>query len=159
MSELRSGTIFVLLHIKMLNDFDQKTENRLKAKGLRATRHRIFVLSVLETSGSPMSHIELLQDIQKKDHRFDRVTLYRVLNALKETKLIHQVQGSDGIWRFCAHEADDELCPGGHPHLICEVCGAMTCLVGQKLPHIHVPDSFQVRHKQMVITGVCHKCQ
>lgn len=141
----------------MLNNFDQKIAHCLKQHGLRATRHRICVLSVLEKASVPMSHVALMQAIA--DPGFDRVTLYRVLNALKEVGLIHQVQGSDGVWRFCAHESDAGICPGGHPHLLCEVCGGMQCLTGQKLPHIEVPSDFEVHHKQMLITGVCHKCR
>lgn len=145
--------------MKMLIHFKAKIEQRLKQHGIRATRHRIRVLEVLENTGKPMSHIELLQAIQAEDPGFDRVTLYRVLNALKDAAFIHQIQGSDGIWRFCAHETDDDLCPGGHPHLLCEICGEMQCLKTQKLPHVDVPEGFKVKHKQMILIGICAKCQ
>ena len=143
----------------MLNDFDQKIEKRLKDLGLRATRHRIRVLAVLEEAGVPMSHVELLQKIQRDEAGFDRVTLYRVLSALKDAGLIHQVQGSDGVWRFCGHVQDEGSCPGGHPHLLCEVCGGMQCLTHQRVPHYDVPSDFEVKHKQMLLIGICGACR
>ena len=132
-------------------------ENRLRQANLRATRHRICVLTALMDAGKPMSHPEILQ--QLRDIKLDRVTLYRILTSLTDASIVHQVQGMDGIWRFCAHDEDTAACPGGHPHLLCESCGTMLCLTGQKLPHCEVPPDFHVTHKQMVISGICSKCQ
>lgn len=103
-----------------------------------------------------MSHFELTESLGSQN--IDRVTLYRVLNVLTEAKLIHQVQGTDGIWRYCYHETTSKSCPGGHPHLLCECCGEMRCLEAQELQHVNVPDGFVVSHKQMLIIGCCANC-
>ena len=132
-------------------------ENRLREAGLRITKHRICVLAKLLTEARPISHLELLNLLA--DYKFDRVTLYRILSTLKDAGLVHQVQGTDGIWRFCAHDEINGKCPGGHPHLLCEVCGQMICLSNQKMPHFEVPSDFKVTHKQMLILGICANCQ
>ena len=128
----------------------------LKKANLHATKHRVTVLGILVSAGRPLSHVEI-QD-QLGTTRIDRVTLYRILTILKEAGLVHQVQGSDGIWRFCAHDAESDVCPGGHPHLLCESCGKMMCLTDCRMQHVEVPQGFKVTHKQMLILGVCEAC-
>lgn len=130
---------------------------RLKRAGLRATKQRIAVLVILQNENRPLSHLELLQKLCGS--RFDRVTLYRILASLTESMLVHQVQGLDGVWRFCSHDETSDACPGGHPHLLCEKCGTMTCLTNCRIPHFDVPDDFQVKHKQVVISGICANCR
>ena len=132
------------------------SEDRLKNANLRTTRHRVRVLDVLAHAGRPMSHLEILEILG--DARLDRVTLYRILATLKDASLIHQVQGSDGIWRFCSHDENAPSCPGGHPHLQCECCGRMQCLTSCKMQHVDVPEDFKVTHKQMLIIGICSDC-
>ncbi len=131
------------------------TADRLKASKLRVTAPRIEILELLEAAGHPITHIELLS----KAPALDRVTLYRVLDALVGVDLVHKVQGTDGAWRFCAHSSDMVGCPGGHPHLLCEKCGAMSCLMEQSLPHVDTPMGFTVTHKQLVIMGICASCK
>ena len=131
-------------------------QQRLKDAGLRATRHRIAVLEALEALGRPVSHPEILREIAHT--RIDRVTLYRTLTSLSEVRLVHQVQGTDGVWRFCFHGTAESGCPGGHAHFLCEKCGMMVCLMGIRMPHIEVPDRYRVHHKQMLVTGLCPAC-
>lgn len=132
------------------------TADRLKAAKLRITAPRIEILELLEEAEHPITHVDLLS----KAPDLDRVTLYRVLDALVEAELVHKVQGTDGVWRFCAHPKERASdCPGGHPHILCKKCGEMVCLSDQALPHVDAPEGFLVTHKQMVILGVCKRCQ
>ena len=136
---------------------DERIKNRLRRASLRATPHRIRILSLLEQEARPLSHLEILQSIT--EFRLDRVTLYRILASLTEAGIVHQVQGTDGIWRFCAHDETDNQCPGGHPHLLCEKCGTMMCLNHTRMQHVDVPEDFEVHHKQLIIVGLCAKCR
>ena len=115
------------------------------------------MLLALEAAGRPVSHLDLLK--QMGDSHIDRVTLYRILSSLTETNFVHQVQGTDGIWRFCFHEREENQCPGCHPHFLCEKCGNMICLLETRLPFVEVPAGYQVRHKQMLMTGICSGCR
>jgi Fur family ferric uptake transcriptional regulator/Fur family zinc uptake transcriptional regulator len=126
----------------------------LRTAGLKVTPLRIKVLSHLMGVSRPMSHAEIqaiLQDI-------DRVTLYRTLSAFVEADIAHQVQGLDGMWRFCAHEREGSECPGNHPHFLCLSCGMMACLTGQVMPRIDVPVGCIVSGKQLVVYGKCQRC-
>jgi Fur family ferric uptake transcriptional regulator len=132
------------------------TETRLTRVGLRVTPVRKRVLAALIRAGYPLSQQELAA--MKGLHDYDRVTLYRTLNRLKEAGVVHAVQGMDGAWRFCAHSPHTSGCPGNHPHFLCLGCGRMRCLTGQKMPHVEVPPDVQVQGKQLVVYGLCSKC-
>ena len=127
----------------------------LSDAGLRTTRQRELVLDLLFRRGEPLSHGEILMGIEE---HLDRVTLYRTLETLKKAGIVHQVQGIDGVWRFCAHEQGAEGCPGDHAHFLCTSCGAMICLTDQKMPRVEVPEGVQVEGKQMVVYGLCPEC-
>ena len=127
----------------------------LSEAGLRSTRQRQLILDLLFSRGEPLSHGEILANI---DEHLDRVTLYRTLDTLKKAGIVHQVQGIDGVWRFCAHNQGAEGCPGDHPHFLCLSCGKMICLTDQRMPRVDVPDGVSVEGKQMVVYGLCVDC-
>jgi Fur family ferric uptake transcriptional regulator len=126
------------------------------SKGLRRTAVRKTVLAVLTDRGRPLSHAELRRVIGAK---VDRVTLYRTLETLHRAGLVHQVLGEDGVWRYCSHDPDTAACPGNHPHFLCLGCGQMVCLADQLLPHVKVPERYEVKGKQLVVFGFCDACK
>lgn len=132
-----------------------KIEEMLKKARLRVTKQRLSVLELLIAKGIPLSHSEITLLLNET---FDRVTLYRTLETLAKAGIVHQVQGLDGAWRFCAHDSETKGCPGGHPHFICLKCGRMFCLDGQNMPRVSVPEGMTVEGKQYVIYGKCGEC-
>jgi len=128
----------------------------LRQAGERVTPVRVQVLEVLISTGHPISQAQLagLPELAASD----RVTLYRTLNRLRAAGLVHAVEGIDGAWRYCAHRSEARGCPGDHPHFLCLTCGRMTCLTGQRLPHVDVPPGVQVQGKQLVVYGRCAAC-
>lgn len=131
------------------------TAKILKNAGLKNTRQRKIILELLLSRGTPLSHGEILPMLGES---LDRVTLYRTLDALKGAGVVHQVQGVDGVWRFCAHDGEADGCPGNHPHFLCLDCGKMFCLTDQTMPRVDVPDSVEVEGKQFVVYGRCGEC-
>ncbi|MEG2184262.1 MAG: Fur family transcriptional regulator [Cloacibacillus sp.] len=127
----------------------------LTSAGLRVTRQRRVVLELLAAEGAPLSHAEIQARLAE---HLDRVTLYRTLETLKRAGIVHQVQGIDGVWRFCAHEQGTQGCPGDHAHFLCLSCGRMFCLADQRMPRVAVPAGMQVEGKQFVIYGACPEC-
>ena len=130
-------------------------EKILNSAGLRSTKQRKVVLDLLVAKGEPLSHSEISSMLTEP---LDRVTLYRTLQTLRTSAIVHQVQGLDGVWRFCAHDIDSASCPGDHPHFLCLHCGKMFCLTDQKMPRIEVPQGMTVEGKQMVVYGCCANC-
>jgi Fur family ferric uptake transcriptional regulator len=128
----------------------------LKAASVRATSARIAVLSHLLKKSCPVSHGDLWK--KKRIRSFNRVTVYRTLLTLQERGIVHAVQGTDGVWRFCAHDPEQAGCPGNHPHFICTRCRRMYCLLGQRMPFVEVPEGTEVKAKQLVVYGYCPEC-
>ncbi|MCF7935478.1 MAG: transcriptional repressor [Synergistales bacterium] len=128
----------------------------LKRFGLRPTEAREAVLRVLYRAGRPLTNPQIRACPGMEE--MDKVTLYRTLYALEEAGLVHQVQGMDGAWHFCAHRPSQKGCPGDHPHFLCTGCGRMECLTSQSLPYVEVPRGARVRGKQLVVYGLCREC-
>ncbi|MBN1836854.1 MAG: hypothetical protein JW820_13445 [Spirochaetales bacterium] len=120
------------------------------------TTVRVQVLDALIRTGHPISQSQLAAIPELAG--CDRVTLYRTLNRLRVAGLAHAVEGIDGAWRYCAHRPDTRGCPGDHPHFLCLTCGHMSCLIGQRLPHVEVPPGVRVEGKQLVVYGRCAEC-
>ena len=128
---------------------------QLQQAGIRVTAFREELMELLRREGCPLSHQEIQQRFSGP---VDRVTLYRNLELLRSHGLVHQVQGLDGAWRFCAHDVDRPGCPGNHAHLLCVACGHMECLLDQPLPRVPVAEGFEVEGKQLVVFGRCPGC-
>jgi Fur family ferric uptake transcriptional regulator len=133
-----------------------RAEELLQVAGLRRTKAREAVLSLLCQAERPLAHHEIAG--RPEAEGLDRVTLYRTLGSLQRAGLVHRVQGVDGVWRFRAHPGERVECPGNHPHFLCLSCGAMSCLDGQALPWVSVPEGTEVRGKQLVVYGRCRRC-
>ena len=131
-------------------------EEMLSKAKLRATHQRKVVLSLLIEKASPLSHSEISSMLTEP---LDKVTLYRTLQTMKASGIVHQVQGLDGVWRFCAHDPELKGCPGDHPHFLCLHCGKMICLTGQRLPRVEVPEGMTVEGKQFVVYGYYSECR
>ncbi|MDR2137495.1 MAG: transcriptional repressor [Synergistaceae bacterium] len=131
----------------------------LREKGIRATPLRRRVLEFLMEKGEPLSHMEILERFAQTKNAPDRVTLYRTLAVFVDSRVIHQVLGTDGTLRFCMHDPFHVGCPGNHPHFLCRVCGRMICLTDQAMPRIEVPEGATVEGKQFLIFGRCPRCR
>lgn len=134
---------------------EDRLKTTLRAAHLKVTPMRLSILEHLIEKGQPLSHAE----IQTALPDIDRVTLYRTLASFVKKSIVHQVQGLDGAWRFCAHPDTGPGCPGNHPHFLCTSCGKMVCLLDQNMPRIDAPDNFDILGKQLVAYGRCPECQ
>jgi Fur family ferric uptake transcriptional regulator len=138
------------------SEYQATARTLLRSSFLRITPVRTAVLSQLLQYGRPVSHADLWR--WKRIRAFNRVTVYRTLLSLQRRGVVHAVQGTDGVWRYCAHALSREHCPGNHPHFVCKRCRRMSCLLGQTMPHVEVPEGTVVEAKQYVVYGICAEC-
>ncbi len=95
---------------------------RLKNVGLRVTKGRLSLLSVLHTEHSPLT----AQEIRRRMKSMDLVTVYRTLQAFVAAGLVQEVRLKDDSVRYeCTHG-------GHHHHVICTECGII-----DELPECH----------------------
>jgi Fur family ferric uptake transcriptional regulator len=138
------------------SDYQTTARALLRSVSLRVTPVRAVILGHLLQFGRPVSHADLWR--RKKIRAFNRVTVYRTLLTLQSRAIVHAVQGTDGVWRYCAHALAQDRCPGNHPHFVCKRCRRMSCLLGQTMPYVEVPEGTVVEAKQFVVYGICPEC-
>lgn len=119
----------------------------LNEHGIRATAVRILVWRTLQK----FDYVFALADLEVALPTVDRSTLFRALTLFAEKDLLHTVEDGSGQQKYCLHHSD-------HVHLTCTVCGRTICLENQEIPHVPVPDGFEVRHVSYIIQGVCASC-
>ena len=130
----------------------------LRAAGMRATAARIAVLKLLKQSNTPLSHAEVVGQLQQDG--FDRATLYRNLVDLADSPLARRSDLGDHVWRFEA-VGDGEHKKNGHPHFVCSDCGIVECLPTEA---IAVQSNLKAASKlgragvEIQIRGICDEC-
>lgn len=139
----------------------------LRRAGLRRTPVRLAVLAVLADSGQPLG---VPQVLEKLPHRTDAVTVYRTLNTFTGKKIVHRVRGEDRTWRYALTSGaagPDGASPRrqhpDHPHFVCDTCGSVECLEKSEIPKdfvrsLRVASRYSVRYPEVVLHGVCPKC-
>ncbi|MDD2806275.1 MAG: transcriptional repressor [Elusimicrobiales bacterium] len=128
----------------------------MNSGAIRITPARGAVLGALRKAARPLSHQELHGSLGAR--AFDRVTVYRALEALEAAGLLHRVHGPDGVWRFRSNPEETGACAGNHAHFLCSSCGKMACLTGQPLPWVKNPPGAVIVSKQYVAHGYCAAC-
>lgn len=124
----------------------------LHAAGLKATPGRVRVLDVLLAAAQPLSHADLETLLPDAD----RVTLYRVLDALVGSGLALKAADARGVFRFSASITRREH--SGHVHFRCTGCGGVFCLKAAPPPPPRLPRGFRLAEMTLDIRGTCANC-
>ncbi|NOS68110.1 MAG: transcriptional repressor [Candidatus Peribacteraceae bacterium] len=90
----------------------------LRQRGLKETLPRLSVLRVLAASAKPLLVKDILHLVRRKEGSIGLVTVYRVIEALAQTGLLHR-HPIDGGYSLCAIPDID----GHHVLLRCTACG------------------------------------
>lgn len=130
----------------------------LKAHALSVTDGRKEILGLFLSRKGALAHA----DIEKKlGDRFDRVTIYRTLQAFVDKGLIHSIPTKDNTIRYALCKDD---CASGHHHdhhihFVCKQCDNTYCLDEVATPSVKLPRGYTVNQVEMVVSGVCRSCQ
>src|SRR5579863_8758689 len=120
---------------------EKNVDELLRRNQLSVTSGRRKILELFLHQDGALSH----SDIEKKaGEKFDRVTVYRTLQAFLEKGLIHSIPTADNAIRYAlcrdncsaGHHRDD------HIHFVCHACGSTTCLEEVAIPAIRLPSGF-----------------
>lgn len=124
----------------------------LRAAGLKATSTRVRVFDSLLTARQPMSHADLEALLPDAD----RVTLYRVLDALVSCGLALKAADARGVFRFSASAV--RRAHEGHIHFRCTGCGAVYCLAVPPPRPPRLPRGFRLDEADYELRGACADC-
>jgi len=130
----------------------------LRNSGLKITKNREQVLSVLHSSSRPLNHQEIMERLPKEES-WDRVTIYRALADLEEKQILNSLHSPDRITYFELKEK--ETPKHVHGHLICSQCGKIECVDDpwRGKPSAKSLKGFQVDMVEIVFRGACQACQ
>jgi len=136
---------------------EKNVDELLRRNQLSVTGSRRKILELFLQQDGALSH----SDIEKKAaEKFDRVTVYRTLQAFVEKGLIHSIPTSDNSIRYAL--CKDDCTAGGHRddhvHFICNSCGNTMCLEEVVVPNIKLPRGYVVQQLEMLVSGICKSC-
>ncbi|HXD79262.1 MAG TPA: Fur family transcriptional regulator [Puia sp.] len=136
---------------------EKKIDELLRKSQLSVTAGRRKILELFLQQDGALSH----GDIEKKaGEKFDRVTVYRTLQAFLEKGLIHSIPTADNSIRYalCSDDCSAGRHRDDHVHFICNHCGNAVCLEDVVVPSIRLPRGYVVQQVEMLVSGVCRNC-
>ncbi|MFC1737823.1 Fur family transcriptional regulator [Planctomycetota bacterium] len=136
-------------------DLTQKVDQLLKSAQLRQTKQRESILQVLLSSSKPLTQNQIAARLRDKTP--NKVTIYRVLEKLIKSCLVHKAFLRKRTWHFeLAHNCSEEQC---HPHFTCTDCGDTHCLTEFTVPMAKSEHKgFAIQHQRVQLEGLCPDC-
>jgi len=131
-------------------------EEIFKKSEVKPTAMRMLVLQYLVNKNIAVS----LANIEEHFENSDRTTLYRTLKTFVENRIAHQIDDGTGITKYalCEEHCNCEVDTDLHLHFHCKNCNETICLTEHKIPHINLPQGFIAENVNLVVKGICDKC-
>ena len=137
-----------------------RLQAELMSRGLRMTRQRRTILSVVETAKQHLDASQLLRRARRLDPQIDRVTVYRTLGLLKRHGLIDELDLMHirGEGHYYERKVNRD-----HIHMACLRCGKITEFVSDifdKLKQqVERECRFRILVSRLEIGGYCAACR
>ena len=137
-----------------------RLQAELMSRGLRMTRQRRTILSVVETAKQHLDASQLLRRARRLDPGINRVTVYRTLSLLKRHGLVDELdlmhlQGEKHYYERRTHR--------DHIHMACLRCGRIiefeSNLFERLKGQIQRDCQFHIVVTRMEIGGYCSDCR
>lgn len=142
--------------MKEIKASTNKFEKILENNNIKPTAMRLLVLQFLLNKNVATS----LTDVENYFAKSDRTTLYRTLKTFVEKGISHKIDDGTGIAKYalcednCHCEIDTDL----HLHFHCTKCNETVCITEYKIPPIHLPKDYVAENVNLVVKGICDKC-
>ncbi len=145
-----------------MKDYTQFTLEKLKEAGLKITKPRQMIVTLLAKSTKALSPYDMRDMLKKQKINADVVTIYRVLEVLETMSLAHKVLAFNG-YIGCSTKnfgKSNELC---HHYLLCKKCHNVDEVEGEDLSKLENKISkekkFKINSHYLEFIGVCDSCQ
>jgi len=121
---------------------------------IRNTKSVEVLLNEFNNNSSAISVTKL---VTKLNSRFNKTTIYRVLDKLEDDGVLHSFLGKNGLKWYakcngCSADKHKDL----HPHFQCLDCGKVDCLsFNIEIPKI---SNRKIEFSQFLIQGQCEEC-
>lgn len=129
----------------------------LKGKGLSLTRQRMLVLEQVYRNHEHFEAEEILKELQNREKRVSRATVYRTLSWLEKCQLIRKIDLGHGHSHF-----EHILGHVHHEHLYCDKCGKVIeftdNILESRIKKIAQHYNFTITSHNVQIFGICRNC-
>jgi Fur family ferric uptake transcriptional regulator len=135
----------------------RETKEILKKNRLSVTASREKILNLFLDQMGALAH----GDIEKRaGEKFDRVTIYRTLQAFVEKGIIHTIPTADNsiLYALCKDECEEGHHHDHHVHFVCKKCHNTYCLDNVVTPDIKLPAGYSAKQIEVVVEGICKQC-
>ena len=140
---------------------EQEIRKQIQDAGLRVTGARLLVYKTLLTAQRPMSHTDIVKTIQETSVSYgDQATIYRTLQAFRDSKIARISSNARGIARYEIHDPNNEdKATHVHPHFVCKDCGIVSCLPKTTVI-VNYNETWEhiLEHAEMQFVGTCKDC-
>ena len=121
---------------------------------IRKTKTVKLILNAFEQSNDAISIVEL---VNKFDGLMDKTTVYRILERLENSKMLHSFMGKDGLKRYAKFQEKSSLDNIKiHPHFLCNDCGKSSCLpIKISIPKL---SGYKIESAEQLLAGICKDC-
>tara|TARA_B100001564_G_C20425043_1_gene571861 strand:+ start:73 stop:528 length:456 start_codon:yes stop_codon:yes gene_type:complete len=140
-----------------INEALKKAEIICNKKGVKLTKLRKKVLTLILKNHGYVKAYDLLNDLKKNDASAKPPTVYRSLDFLMEHGFIHKIQ-SLNAFVGCSHPDEHEDCY----FLICKECKNIEECCSNKVKKVLTSTSgknnFSPNQVTLEITGICQDC-
>lgn len=130
---------------------------RLRALGCRITPQRLEILRVLAESRGHPSAEAVHRQVAKRFPAMSLATVYKTITALKKAGEILELEFSDRDNRYDGNR------PRPHPHLVCQICGAIADADLESLDalarQLAAATGYRIVSHRLEFYGICPKCR
>ena len=121
----------------------------------RKTKTVKMILDLFGETNNAISVVDLVSTFRDK---MNKTTVYRILNRLEESGILHSFSDKDGLKRYA--KGNQKTGPDNkndlHSHFLCDDCGISTCLP-LEIPIPAIPN-YKINTSQHLLIGQCDNC-
>ena len=128
----------------------------LKEKGIKITKGRLELLSILKNSENSLSAEKIYQIYKKNNININLSTIYRTLEVFEKKEIIEKITLNDGIFSYTLKEKTHRH------HLECDICHKeveIPCPMPQIQEIVQNSTGFILTDHDLVMKGVCNDCK
>jgi len=128
-----------------------------KEKRLSLSHPRLLIYQELSNALSPLSPLEIYQNLLKKKRRIGLTSIYRSLDLFESLGIAFKMANGSAVkYKLC--ELEDH-----HHHIVCKTCGHVVeldfCDISGWSKKVTESTGYEVTDHQLNFYGYCRKCK
>ena len=133
----------------------EEIKKTLNERKLKATTMRVAVLEQFYNESNAIA----LSKLQESLGDFDRVTLYRTIQSLVKTGMIHKAleEKHETFYALC-NDCTLHNHSHSHIHFKCDECGEVSCLDSNYSIQIKEDGVYKIKQLSIKASGICKNC-